>query len=146
MHNSIEYLQKVIHDTNKSKGFYDFEDAIGEKILDANILSPQHTETLKASIIARRLNSLISESAEAIEALRNNRRADIEKFENAMMDGGEYEVEFKKHVKDTFEDELADIAIWLFDLAEYCKVDLSGHILSKLKYNATRPIRHGKEF
>ncbi len=42
-----------------------------------------------------------------------------------------------------FSSELADVVIRCFDLAGYFKIDLGAAILEKMKYNATRPMRHG---
>src|SRR5271170_6913983 len=43
-----------------------------------------------------------------------------------------------------FAQELADVAIRLGDLAEITGVDLEAEIVMKLKYNKTRPYKHGK--
>lgn len=53
---------------------------------------------------------------------------------------------FKKRVKDTFEDELADAVIRIMDLAEYMQIDLYKHILLKHWYNKQREYKHGKMF
>jgi len=42
--------------------------------------------------------------------------------------------------------ELADVVIRVFDLADEAGIDLAGMIDEKLRYNATRPYRHGKRF
>jgi NTP pyrophosphatase (non-canonical NTP hydrolase) len=49
-------------------------------------------------------------------------------------------------VKDTFEDELADAAIRIFDLAHSKGIDLQKHIEAKMRYNATREHMHGKKY
>jgi len=55
-------------------------------------------------------------------------------------------VDFKEQVKDTFEDEIADVFIRLGDLVGYLNIDIEKHIKMKMQYNATRPKLHGKEF
>lgn len=45
-----------------------------------------------------------------------------------------------------FPEELADVAIRLFDLASSLGIDLEQAIRTKEAYNRTRPMKHGKEF
>jgi len=45
-----------------------------------------------------------------------------------------------------FTEELADVVIRAMDLAGSRKADLGGAILAKMKYNESRPIKHGKGF
>ena len=59
---------------------------------------------------------VITELSEAVEADRKGRHADIKTF-NAALDGFECEVAFEAYIKDTVEDELADAAIRILDLA-----------------------------
>lgn len=42
-------------------------------------------------------------------------------------------------------EELADVAIRLFDTCEYLGIDLEKEISKKHKYNITRPYRHGNK-
>lgn len=42
--------------------------------------------------------------------------------------------------------ELADVAVRLFDLCGWLGIDLTYLINLKMRYNDTRPYRHGKEF
>lgn len=56
---------------------------------------------------------VITEVAEAVEADRERRKADIQAF-NRMANK---QIAFERYIKNTKEDELADIAIRLFDLA-----------------------------
>ena len=55
---------------------------------------------------------VLSEIGEMVEADRENRRFDMEKYRNAFDSDI---VVFKKYVKDTFEDEMADVVIRLCD-------------------------------
>ena len=52
----------------------------------------------------------------------------------------------KNNFIDTFEDEIADAVIRLLDLAAGLGIDLEKHISSKVQYNETRPILHGKSY
>ena len=73
---------------------------------------------------------IVSELGEALEALRKDKR----------------QIKYNDWKKDTFEDELADVAIRLFDLAESEGINLTWQIKQKLEYNKTRPPKHGKLF
>lgn len=77
--------------TAKNHGFHDKE------------LSPQHMLML-----------VISEIGEAVEADRKNLHADVLKF-NFMCEPQFFNENFKTFIKDTVEDELADVAIRIFD-------------------------------
>lgn len=55
---------------------------------------------------------VLSEIGEMVEADRKNRRFDMEKYRNGFDSD---KVMFEKYVKDTLEDELADVCIRLFD-------------------------------
>lgn len=79
---------------------------------------------------------VICELSEAVEADRKGRRANIEAFDRAMKEpvspheaatqGEIYDYWFEAYIKDTLEDELADTAIRLLDLAgspEGCKLN-----------------------
>jgi len=54
-----------------------------------------------------------------------------------------FESFFKKNIKDTVEDELADAVIRIFDLAYEMDIDLAWHIAMKVRYNEKRPFKHG---
>lgn len=74
---------------------------------------------------------IVSEVAELMEADRKNRRADVEKYKKELewiTEGREKEIFipnlFKRYIKDTVEDELADIFIRVCDLAELMGIEL----------------------
>lgn len=46
---------------------------------------------------------------------------------------------------DGFKEELADVAIRLFDMAEYLNIDLEAEIAKKHETNKARPYRHGNK-
>ena len=77
---------------------------------------------------------IVTELSEAFEAYREDRYANISKGVDA----------FKSHIKDTFEDEIADVFIRLFDLCGFLNIDIEKYIKLKLKYNEEREYRHGK--
>lgn len=115
-----------IHQAAKEKGFWD---------------NPRETGTL--------LMLCVSELSEAMDADRENRFADIGLFNTNMLikSNGDYSpMIFKDHIKDTFEDELADTVIRILDLCGAKGIDLEWHIEQKLKYNKTREKMHGKKY
>lgn len=130
----INELSKKIHKANIEKGFYENEKNIGEM-----------------------LALIHSEVSEALECDRKDKYCDIDD-ENWTIDGNslredltktkdfEFEALFKMAVKDTFEDELADIMIRVMDLAAFKGIDLEAHIHAKMRYNALREYKHGKKY
>lgn len=122
-------LAAKIHAANAEKGFYD---------------NPKELGTL--------LMLIVGELGEALEADRKDRHPTLPEISKDML-LNKFDTEplyaaelFRKHVKDTVEDEIADTLIRLFDLAGYMNLDLDFHVQAKLRYNSTRPKRHGKSY
>lgn len=94
-----------------------------------------------------------SEVSEALEADRKDKYADnhyLQEMEAGGYDWKNSELSFRSafetSVKNTFEDELADIMIRVMDLAAYKCVDLEFHIRQKMQYNSLREHKHGKKY
>lgn len=120
----IKELVKKAHVNAKEKGFWD-----------------------KPSEIGTLLMLVVSELGEGLEAVRENRIVAPETLDKCkMMKDKEFEKYFKTVIKDSFQDELADVFIRLADLCGYYKIDIEKHIELKMRYNATRPRLHGKRF
>ena len=66
--------------------------------------------------------------------------------EEFTMDIGIWKSLFEEKIKSSFEDEVADVAIRLFDLCGGMNIDLEKHIELKMKYNSLRGYKHGKAF
>lgn len=71
--------------------------------------------------IEHQMMLVIGELGEAVEADRKNRRADIAGFR---LSSADFVSTFEKTVKDTVEDELADVCIRLFDLCGCFQIDI----------------------
>lgn len=123
---TITELVTKAHENAKRKGFYDQEKNIGEALM-----------------------LIVSELSEALEADRHGRRSKKtwELVNHRVVDcTGLKPHDFACEVKDTLEDELADAAIRIADLAGYLGIDLEAHVIAKMAYNETRPQKHGKAY
>lgn len=130
---NLNRLAGNINQANKDKGFYDGYDPSDDRQ------------------IIEKLFLITSEVAEAGEAMRDSIRVhDADSTARTILrtciTPSVFESEFKTRVKDTFEDEVADILIRTLDLAGWLGIDIEAHVEAKLKYNATRPNKHGRNF
>ena len=114
---------QTIYQNNKQKGFWEKERNVGELLM-----------------------LVTSELGEAMEAHRKGRFANLQEAENVIADGGFFVATFEKHIKDTFEDELADAIIRLLDMAAGLGIDIEKHLRAKIEYNKSRPKYHGKNY
>lgn len=96
---------------------------------------------------------IVSELAEALEALRENHYTSLSKEEldsfyksHGKLSIDEFKQFFSTHIKNSFEDEIADSIIRLLDLTEGLGIDIEKHIVLKASYNSLRGPKHGKEF
>lgn len=132
----IKKLIKKSHEVAKEKGFWESERNVSEMLM-----------------------LIVSELAEAQEALRKNHYSDKAMADELLGDielhktddefnimNGPWKAGFEKNVKSTFEDEIADVAIRLFDLCGGLGIDLEKHIDLKMMYNSMRGYKHGKQF
>jgi NTP pyrophosphatase (non-canonical NTP hydrolase) len=121
---TISELSKQIHENARNKGFWDKERNLGEMLM-----------------------LIVSEVSEAMEADRKNHffEGDIEMV-NKSESKSHFEVVFTNYLKGTFEDELADVCIRIFDLAYSKGINLEAHIQAKMRYNESRPHMHGKKY
>lgn len=128
--NDIKDIIQECHKIAKEKGFWDRERNVGEMLM-----------------------LIVSELGEAIEAHRKGRRvnSDIisvinESDINGLSKDNKFISFFNENIKDTFEDEIADAVIRLFDMCEGLGIDIEKYILLKLEYNKTREKLHGKKY
>jgi len=115
-------LAQVIHQNAKDKGFFEKEKNIGEMLC-----------------------LIHSEVSEALEADRKNNYCQKKSID--YMNQCEWSLShFRDNIKNTFEDELADVIIRVLDLCAYKGIDIEKHILMKMRYNLTREKYHGKKY
>jgi hypothetical protein len=129
----INEIMTDIHRNAVAKGFWE-NDNIGEKLM-----------------------LVVSELSESLEAHRSNKHADLDEYyrraseiinsykdPNNDLTEEDFIMLFKHRIKDTFEDEIADTVIRLFDLCKRLDIDIETHIKLKHAYNKTRPYKHNK--
>ena len=121
----ITELVKEARTTAVEKGFYDDSFNVGEKLM-----------------------LIVSELGEALEAARKDKYSPVGAVDSVMdwWNDENFVEAFKDEIKDSFEDELADAVIRIFDLAGRLNIPIEKHILAKMRYNKTRPYKHGKKF
>lgn len=147
---TITELVNAAHKNASDKGFYDNELLTIESLkkLKENNLTDEDTDKLinanfVNTVISSKLMLIVSELGEALESLRNRNLCKIERIPNTVETDTDMFLQF---VKDTFEDEIADVFIRLFDLCGFMQIDIERHIKLKMNYNKSRPKLHGKEF
>jgi NTP pyrophosphatase (non-canonical NTP hydrolase) len=98
------------------------------------------------ALIAQRIALIHSELSEALEADRKERYANLYAFNCKRQQTPTFVDRFKVHIKDTFEDELADAMIRILDLCGWMDIDIQRHVELKMQYNAGREKMHGKKY
>jgi NTP pyrophosphatase (non-canonical NTP hydrolase) len=124
----LNELRDKVHENAKAHGFYDSKEVnIPEKLM-----------------------LIVSELGEAMEAYRKGHhckfKVDIQ-FDLMLKSNSSSEWNYyfeHSTIKDSFEDELADTIIRLLDLCGYMDINIDKHIDLKMKYNESRPYKHGK--
>ena len=100
--------------------------------------------------IPTRVALIHSEMSESFEAYRKEQFCQLHGTDKLLISDEQEDKVFKEHfednIKDTFEDELADTVIRLFDLIGFLDIDIEYHIKEKMRYNALRGHKFGKKF
>lgn len=92
---------------------------------------------------------IVSELSEALEADRKGKFCKTEICNIVGLNESDdilFKEVFEDLVKDTFQDELADATIRIFDLAYKMGIDLESYIIVKMRYNSLREFKHGKKY
>jgi len=114
---TIYNLVEKAYSNALEKGFHDKEQSVGEMLM-----------------------LIVSELGEALEAHRIDKRAKLSVSTTFQQD------DFEMFVKDSFEDELADVVIRVADLCGHMGIDLQRHIELKMEFNKSRERLHGKAY
>lgn len=133
MKTNLNELSQQIFANNTQKGFWD--------------------GGVKAKNIGEVLMLIVTEVAEACEADRKNKHSikgfnlinNCESIET-QNEKQYFMQEFEVCVKNSFEDELADIVIRVLDVCGAFGIDIEWQIEQKLKYNSLREHKHGKKY
>ena len=120
---NLNEISKQFHERAKQKGFWDDKREIGTLLM-----------------------LVVSELAEALEADRKNMHSDFDTFDKMNRNEVQFNQAFYANIKDSFEDEIADTFIRLFDLVGFLGIDIDRQIELKMKYNESRPHKHGKAY
>lgn len=119
---SLNILAERIYNGNKNRGFWDNERNVGEMLM-----------------------LVVTELSEALEAHRSGKMFN-KANKISFLEAEDMVQSFKDNVKDTFEDEIADAMIRLFDMCGGLGIDIDFHVSSKVLYNSTRAYKHGKKY
>ena len=121
----------------------------------------QHQEVIDKGFtnfeVPNLLMLIVSELGEALEADRRNSHSNYPTFEYALKHiqesdepreerANKYKYYFERHIKDSFEDEIADAFLRLMDLCGAYNIDIEKAIRYKQEYNRLRPTKHGKAY
>lgn len=120
----MEYKVKGLNEL--SKQFHQFQVKMG--FTDANI--------------TQRLMLITSEVAEAFEAYRKDRFCNFTPGKQYVKDE-EFKEDFERQIKDTMEDEMADVIIRALAFCGENNINIEAHIKDKMKYNELRGFKFG---
>lgn len=125
--NMMNELRDKIYQNAKDKGFWDKERNMGESLM-----------------------LIVTELAEALEVHRASGQlkefTEGQKLSLEKMNDEEFPETFSIMVKDSFNDEMADVLIRVLDLCGGYNIDIDWHVKMKMRYNATRERLHGKKY
>ena len=135
---NLNELSNQIHENAKSKGFYDNEEKnLGEMLC---LIHSEVSEALEAVRDDKYYSNAVEEQMWFIKGMSDKNYGDT------FNDDSFFKSQFENRVKNTFEDELADVIIRVLDLSAYKNIDIESHVKAKMRYNAMRPHKHGKSF
>ena len=145
---SLNQLRDEIHANAKEKGFYDNPREVGTLLM---LVVTEVAEALEADRIGRFCDFFEYEKYKknAFE-LKHKQETDVKfmpRSPSLIKSSKDIERDaFKTYIKNSFEDELADIIIRTLDICGYLNIDIERNVLAKIKYNKTRDKLHTKRY
>ena len=133
----LNELSKQIHENAKSKGFFDNEKNIGEMLC---LIHSEVSEALEAVRTNKYYSNCVDKQKWFIKGMADKN------YGATFNDDLFFKEQFENRVKNSFEDELADVIIRVLDLCGYKGIDIEKHIALKMKYNSMREHKHGKQY
>lgn len=150
----LNSLIKKANIASTEKGFWEDYDNMIKKMkgLPKQFIQSD-IERIKLAFYNEKISLISSELGEATEAMRTGKYCalnedGLKNITDLLEDesGFKYQGAYITHIKDTFEDEIADSFIRLFDLCYKMDIDIEKFILMKMEYNMLRDSKHGKKF
>lgn len=142
----IYQTQQEINKNAHDKGFWDDNKNVINIMTNSGLFTDKQIEATESAFKSQKLLLIVSEVTEAMEADRKHKYIKEPFNGNDYMHDSDFVREFELHIKDTFEDEIADATIRLFDLAEEKQTSLSNSMRDKMRYNSLRSKMHGKKY
>ena len=145
---SLNQLRDEIHANAKEKGFCDSKKEVGTMLM---LIVSELAEALEADRTGNFCNFSKYEERKKYEfELKHKQETDVNfmpRSSSSILSSEEIEKQaFETYIKNTFEDELADVIIRTLSVCGYLGIDIERNVLAKMKYNKTREKMHSKRY
>ena len=145
---SLNQLRDEIHANAKEKGFCDSKKEVGTMLM---LIVSELAEALEADRTGNFCNFSKYEERKKYEfELKHKQETDVNfmpRSSSSILSPEEIEKQaFETYIKNTFEDELADVIIRTLFICGYLGIDIERNVLAKMRYNKTREKMHSKKY